>query len=308
MSAGSSSSGNSSASTNPGIALIDDFQDENTQSETLGEAYWYIYESLGGTVTNTESKTEGWDMVRKEGTNAYVAMEGISGITFGDENYPSVGMGVDIPASAFANCTAITYEYRGSAHKFRASLSTVTADKGYEHVTDSLPKATTWTPVTVVAGDLKQPTWIPATEKKTFSWTQVIKLAWVVDEKIYDNSRGTELDIDNVQCVGTLLTPKSSSSGSTIRSSSSGVISIAAAQVAPGLSATLQGNTLMVNVAKAGLVKVQVFDMMGHIMERHSESMSTGSFAHTFKTLSKGMYVVRVQQGSAAKTLRMQVR
>ena len=75
-----------------------------------------------------------------------------------------------------------------------------------------------------------------------------------------------------------------------------------------GLKATLQGNTLMVNVAKAGLVKVQVFDMMGHVIESHSESMAAGSFSHTFGTLSKGFYVVRVQQGSMVKALRMQVR
>ena len=308
LSTGSSSSGNSSASTNPGIALIDDFQDENTQSETLGEAYWYIYTDKGSVTNTPGSSTKPWDMVRTEGTNAYVAMEGISGITYGASTYPSVGMGVDIPTSAFANCTAITYEYRGSAHKFRASLSTVTADKGYEHVTGIQPKATAWTPVTIIAGDLKQPTWIPAAEKKTFSWSQVVKLAWVVDHEIPNADRGTNLDIDNVQCVGALPEPKSSSSGSTIKSSSSGVISIAASQVAPGLSVSLQDNTLVVNVANAGLVKVQVFDMMGHVMERHSESMFAGSFAHTFKTLPRGMYVVRVQQGSAAKTLRMQVR
>lgn len=299
--------GSSSSASTPGYAVIDDFEDGNNQSESLGEAYWYIYEA-GGSVTNTEDKKTGWDMLRTEGSNGYAAMEGISGITYGATTYPSVGMGVDIPTSAFASCTAITYEYKGSAHKFRAAISTVTPDKGYEHITDIMPKATTWTPVTVTASDLSQPTWIPATAKKTFSWALVSKLAWVVDQEIPNADRGTELDIDNVQCVGTLPAPKSSSSGSNIRSSSSGVISIAAAQVAPGLSVSLQDNTLVVNVAKAGLVKVQVFDMMGHVMERHSESMAAGSFAHSFKALPRGMYVVRVQQGSAAKTLRMQVR
>ena len=75
-----------------------------------------------------------------------------------------------------------------------------------------------------------------------------------------------------------------------------------------GLSATIHGNTLQVTVAKAGLVKVQVFDMMGHTIESHSESMAAGSFAHTFGSMGKGAYIVRVQQGSMAKTIRMQVR
>ena len=75
-----------------------------------------------------------------------------------------------------------------------------------------------------------------------------------------------------------------------------------------GLSATIHGNTLQVTVERAGLVKVQVFDMMGHIIESHSESMAAGSFAHTFGSMGKGAYIVRVQQGSMAKTIRMQVR
>jgi hypothetical protein len=288
-------------------------------------------------------------MVRTEGTNAYVSMEGISGITYESTKYPSVGMGVDVPTSAFANCTAITYEYRGSAHKFRASLSTVTPDKGYEHVTAIQPKATAWTPVTVTKSDLEQPPWIPATEKKNFSWAQVVKMAWVVDEKIPDADRGTNLDIDNVQCVGSLPEPKSSSS-STKPNSSSSVKPGSSSSVNPGsssgtgtnpngsnsngnnnggyngngydnygtavgdvvsatgLRASVQGNTLVVSVARAGLVKVQVFDMMGHTIESHSESMAAGSFAHDFAKLGKGAYIVRVRQGSMVKTLRMQVR
>ena len=328
-----SGNSSSSASTNPGIALIDDFQDENTQAESLGEAYWYIYESNGGSVTNKEDKKIGWDMVRTAGTNGYVAMEGISGITKGSTKYPSVGMGIDVPTSAFANCTAITYDYKGSAHKFRASLSTVTPDKGYEHVTEILPKASAWTPVTVKASDLSQPDWVDEDELKDFSWARVIKLAWVVDEKIENEDRGTELDIDNVQCVGTLPTPKSSSStianssaSTTYSSSSNGTdgdtdegrdgkgndrdddTSVGVVAASAGLNASIHGKTLVVSVARAGLVKVQVFDMMGHAIERHSENMVAGSFAHDFAKLNKGAYIVRVQQGSMVKTVRMQVR
>ena len=121
----------------------------------------------------------------------------------------------------------------------------------------------------------------------------------MVDEKFSAANLGTELDIDNVKCVGTMST--------TPASSASDAITMVAAAPA-GLSATVHGNTLHVTVAKAGLVKVQVFDMMGHVIEGHSENMTAGSFAHSFGTMSKGFYVVRVQQGSAVKTLRMQVR
>jgi hypothetical protein len=36
--------------------------------------------------------------------------------------------------------------------------------------------------------------------------------------------------------------------------------------------------------------------------------MAAGSFVHTFNAVRSGSYVVRVQQGSAVKTLKMQVR
>ena len=104
-----------------------------------------------------------------------------------------------------------------------------------------------------------------------------------------------DLAIDNVKCVGTLPTaPKNDAIH---------------ASVAPaGFKATLHGNTLQMTVAKAGLVKIQVLDMMGHAIESHSEKMAAGSFAHTFKTMPSGQYIVRVQQGSASQLLKMQVR
>lgn len=75
-----------------------------------------------------------------------------------------------------------------------------------------------------------------------------------------------------------------------------------------GLSVSLQGKTLHVTVARAGLVKIQVFDMMGHAIERHSENVAAGSFAHTFGNMGRGAYLIRVQQGSMARTVRMLVR
>lgn len=80
-------------------------------------------------------------------------------------------------------------------------MSAVTADKGYEHVTKAKAKATGWTTVTVKTAELKQPSWISATEKKDFSWADVYQIAWVVDEKIDDDERTTTLEVDNVYCV-----------------------------------------------------------------------------------------------------------
>ncbi|MBR6378819.1 MAG: hypothetical protein IKS02_02470, partial [Fibrobacter sp.] len=166
---------------------------------------------------------------------------------------------------------------------------------------------------------------------KTFSWAGVKGLAWVVDEKLTQANIGTELDIDNVKCVGKLSTGSSSSNGNGTNGNGTngngtngngtngngtngngtngngtndygsgsnqygGNTAIGVVAAPAGLSVSVHGNTLQVSVAKAGLVKVQVFDMMGHSIESHSESMAAGSFAHTFGKMGKGAYIVRVQ-------------
>ena len=61
-------------------------------------------------------------------------------------------------------------------------------------------------------------------------------------------------------------------------------------------------------VCEGGVVKVQVVDMMGVTIESHSEMVAAGNFAHTFKAMPSGRYVVRVQQGSTVKLLNMQVK
>ena len=317
----------SSSTTTPTTAVdIDDFEDGNALAEILGkEAYWYLY-TAGGSYTNEKDPTTGGiDMIVKDGDNSYAAMKGISGITPGSDTlkpptYTSVGMEVAFDVGKLAGCTAIKYDYKGSGHRMRSSVDGVKEKEGWEHIATNQAAAADWKTVTV--STMAQPDWVANTTGATlvnFSWAKVTRLTWVVDEKISDTNLGTELDIDNVKCVGTMgssTTPNSSSSndsnkannnenGNEEKTDPSAIASVAAVS---GLKATLQGNTLMVNVAKAGLVKVQVFDMMGHVIESHSESMAVGSFSHTFGPLSKGFYVVRVQQGSMAKTLRMQVR
>jgi len=299
------SAANSSSSVTGTAVVIDDFDDANTTAETLGAtAYWYLY-TAGGTYSNTKDPTTGAiDMIVTEGTNSYAAMKNISGITPGsdkDKIYTSVGMEVAFTSGKLSGCTAIQYDYKGSGHRMRATVDGVKEKEGWEHVATDQSASTDWKTVTV--STMAQPEWVSTVTGATivaFSWAKVSRLTWVVDEKFSAANLGTELDIDNVKCVGTLSTTTPTSSNSN---------SIAMTSAAPaGLNVTLMGNTLQVTVAKAGVVKVQVFDMMGHAIESHSESMAAGSFAHTFGALSRGFYVVRVQQGSLVKTVRMQVR
>ncbi len=293
---GGSSNPGSDTPTKPSSAVvIDDFDDGNTTAENLGKAaYWYLYKA-GGTFTNTQDASKSWDMVVKEGTNSYIEMKGISGITPGDTTYPSVGMEVAFDVGTLSGCTAIQYDYKGSGHHMRSSVTGVKADAGYEHVAADQNAAAAWKTVTV--STMTQPEWVADVAPSSivaFSWAKVSKLTWVVDEKLTAANLGTELAIDNVKCVGTLPTaPKD------------GIRSVAAPA---SFKAALQGNTLHVTVAKAGVVKVQVIDIMGNTVESHNEKIASGSFAHTFGAMPRGFYVVRVQQGSASQLLKMQVK
>jgi len=577
----SSSSSGPTSSASSTVTLIDDFEDGNTTAETLEDSYWFLYTANGASITNTAPTTPDgpWDMIRSSSGNHYASMEGISIGNPADTVYPSAGMGLAFVEGSFENCTAIQYSYKGSGHYFRADMSSITPNKGYEHVTANQDKAESWTKVTVNASNLIQPLWVRqdaslSSQVKVFSWNEVYQLVWVFDKSIASAQRMSYLQIDSVMCVGTLpevviassgsnpssassaasSSPSSAGSSSTSSAASSSPSSVASSSTSvatpfiddfedgdnmaftglndywyaftdkgdkgastisnainddgdyvvvfgtaaagnseygaglknialskgkneydpyvtlgvnledglagctaisykykgaghnlkavtrgdeegdlsgynyhkkafegssswttasvsvpnglkqeanwgtsvdlamdnvvqlqwevkktatheylyiddlkcegmsivpvvrpegdssdvdnssssrsrvrssssrssgnedgeededdtdgimgrvvahSGLSAAIQGNTLLVSVARAGAVKVQVFDMMGHTIERHSENMTAGSFAHTFGNMGKGAYIVRVQQGSAVKTIRMQVR
>ena len=75
-------------------------------------------------------------------------------------------------------------------------------------------------------------------------------------------------------------------------------------ELSGGLSVALQGNTLQVGTVRSGLLKIQVFDMVGHVIESLNENVPAGNFAYTFGKMGKGAYIVRVQQGAMVRTVR----
>ena len=118
-------------------------------------------------------------------------------------------MEVAFDAGTLSGCTAIQYDYKGSGHHMRSSVTGVKANAGYEHVADDQGSASTWKTVTVSA--MEQPEWVADAAPSSivaFSWAKVSKLTWVVDEKVSAANLGKSLAIDNVKCVGTLPTAK----------------------------------------------------------------------------------------------------
>ena len=316
-------------------SLIDDFEDGDGVAYTGAEDYWYAFTDKGdGGASTVANELDGTDYVvvfpaAAANNSSYgVGLAGIS-LDKGQSDYaPYVTLGLNIEGG-LAGCTEISYKYKGAAHNLKAVMR---GDEDLDGVDGSditgwnfhkklVNGSTSWAPASVPVSSLKQEAnW--GITGVTLNISNVVKLQWEVKSTTVANY----LYIDDVKCAGMTIVPFSSSSATVPSSASVGPVSsssvqqqemssssesqmlVQTASASAGLFATARGNTLQVRVANPGLVKVQVFDMMGHVMERHSENMSAGIFVHTFGHLDQGAYIVRVQQGSSVKTLRMQVR
>ena len=101
-------------------------------------------------------------------------------------------------------------------------------------------------------------------------------------------------------------TAKSSSSSKKGKSSSSEKSSIIAS-VVPSFEFGFVNNELTVVLPKPAMLRVQVFDMMGHTVETFAESVSASknfNLAH----LNKGNYVVRIESERYARTAKILVK
>ena len=322
---GSNSSSSGSGITSSGSSSVtltgnvDDFEDGDNVAGTGAKDYWYVYTDAddgGNSTFSNESDDNGYVVVFPEAAaNGSEYGAGMTGIVLdqgSNENAPYVALGLDI-AGALRGCRTIAYDYKGAAHNLKAILKgddKVDSDgksmiTGWDRHFAKVPASEEWTVANIPSTGLKQEGW---GKKVTLNMANVVALQW----EVKGTAEPDYLYVDNVTCVGLSATGSSSSTTNHRYSSSSGsnnsydAISVSMAQ--SGLKVGLRGNTLNITVAKAGLVKVQVFDMMGHVVENRVDNMAAGTYAHEFGAMAKGSYVVRVQQGSYSKSVRLQVR
>lgn len=97
------------------------------------------------------------------------------------------------------------------------------------------------------------------------------------------------------------------SSDSSKNSSSSGAEDAIVASAVRGFALGFANNELTVVLSKSSMVRVQVFDMMGHMVESFSESVGT-STSFSLAHLERGSYVVRVEGEHFARTARIAVK
>jgi hypothetical protein len=66
-------------------------------------------------------------------------------------------------------------------------------------------------------------------------------------------------------------------------------------------------NMLTVSLPTSSMVRVQVFDLMGHLVESLVEPVA-GSRSFSLAHLNKGNYLVRVESNSQSRTARIAVK
>ena len=66
-------------------------------------------------------------------------------------------------------------------------------------------------------------------------------------------------------------------------------------------------NVLTVALPNSAMLRVQVFDMMGHLVESFAET-ETSSNSFSLAHLTKGNYVVRIESARSVRTTRILVK
>ena len=130
-------------------------------------------------------------------------------------------------------------------------------------------------------------------EAKELNYAAITKMAWEVLGWANSDQQPSKdfLYIDDLKCVNVIT---DAIKGNRIVSNS--------------IRLGVQGNSLSVNLDKAGSVRVQIFDLMGHAVSNTTESMNAGANTVSLEKMSKGSYIVRIVRGSEVKAARVTIR
>ena len=283
------------------LAILDDVEDGDEVLNTTGTWYAYTDSESGGEskITNVyDPDLPGYVVVfpgTKDATNGTKGFVGMEGIEWGDGTLtfdPFVALGLNTNADTskgidLSACPVLSYRYKGAAHTIKLQDGQV---QDFAFHNKKMLDAPEWTQVTIAQADFKQPSW---TETKVeLNWSNIKKMSWeVIGALGFSDVFQPEynfLYVDDLKCVNQVIGIKSY-----------------ARNAAAGIKLAAQGSTLNVFVAKAGDVKVQVFDLTGHSVKSVSENMSAGAHTVSLENLTAGSYIVRVQAGNAVKSARV---
>ena len=308
----SSKGGNSSSSVAPVVSsssvvpvkdllIIDDVEDGDEVANTTGTWYAYTDKDPGGlsSISNVyDTKLGGYVVVfpgttdPTNGTKNFIALNDIVWDRGTYEYAPFVAIGLNLNADTskgvdLSACSALSYRYKGAAHRFKVQDGQV-VDFAYHEFRAA--DITEWKTVVIPWDKLEQPVWTQ--DPKDLNKAGIKKMAWeVVGYEGFDDQPEIKyLYVDDLKCL-------------------SGSVAIKAiARAASGIKLGMKGNVLSVNFNKAGQASVQVFDMMGHVVESFNENVTAGANQFSLKNMSNGNYVVRVMMNGASKSARISIK
>ncbi len=284
------------------LVVIDDVEDGDEVLNTTGTWYAYTDKDPGGlsSITNVyDPALPGYVVVfpgTTDPTNGTQGFVGLQGIVWNQNTYteaPFVALGLNTNADTskgidLSKCGAISYRYKGSAHTFKVQDGSVTDYAYHEYPLDD---SQDWKTMVINVEDIAQPNWTQ--DPKDLNWGAIKKMAWeVIGYKgIVYQPTINYLYVDDLKCVEV---PKV------------GIKTVARA--ASGIKVGFKGNMLNVNFSKAGEARIQVFDMMGHVVDSRVANVSAGANQFSLKNMANGNYVVRVMMNGAAKTARISIK
>lgn len=285
------------------LVVVDDVEDVNEVAFSTGTWYAYTDKDPGGlsSITNVyDPMLPGYVVVfpgATDPTNGTLGFVGLTGINWNQGDYeeaPFVALGLNMLADTSAGldlsaCEAIGYRYKGAAHRFKMQDGQVD-DFAYHEIKNV--DATEWTQVVATWSKMKQPSWTK--DPKELNRASIKKMSWeVVGYKGFEMQPDIPfLYVDDLSCM--VYDPTG--------------IMRPAAVAKSGIKIFATGTNLNVSVARSGLVKVSVFDMMGHVVLSTTENMTAGTHQVSLDNLSRGNYMVRVMSGSDVKTSRIAVK
>lgn len=300
-SSSSAATPSSSASNAKVLLVIDDVEDGNEVLETTGTWYAYTDKDAGGlsAITNTYDEALPGYVVTflgatdpTNGTSGFVGLDGISWNQGTYEYEPFVALGLNTMADTskgvdLSKCSALSYRYKGSRHTFKIQDGMVNDFAYHEAIADN---ATEWTTVVLSWDDIMQPSWGEAVDLNT---ANIKKMSWeVIGYKIPGvQPEIPYLYIDDVICLG---------------DETDAVKPVVFAQ--SGIKLSVRGVELDVSLAKSGMTRIQIFDMMGNLVKSVGENMTAGSHRVSLEGMSRGNYLVRVKNGNDLKASRISIR
>jgi len=280
------------------LLVIDDVEDGDEVAATTGTWYAYTDKESGGlsTISNVYDNTLGGYVVvfpgTKDATNGSKNFIAINDIVWNQGTYeyaPFVAIGLNLVADTskgadLSACPALSYRYKGAAHKFKVQDGQVVDYAFHELLATD---ATEWKTVIIPWDKLEQPVWTK--DPKDLNKANIKKMAWeVVGYANFDEQPEIPyLYVDDLKCV-------SSSVGVRMARKSAGQLKL-----------SVNGSTL--NVTTAAAARIQVFDMMGNMVMNHLES-AAGNHQVSLESLTRGNYVVRVKTVKAAQTARISIK